>query len=225
MDPAAHRLSLFKQGISLGSNHISSIADSGRPSPFRQHVLLESSRSRYIALWARRVSWLQPHNTHHTRRTSWLSGVPVPASACVPRAGDLGSFLQCLFCTGGHRHWGHQLEVSVARLTQSELPAVPHWLGYWRAQTMPHTCGARAVSASCAWLAVLPSGCLLAPPVGCQVSEVKDAGLIACGPALECGRTLTVLKPAMQGRHKLSAANCCDFRNTVASLQGRCPAA
>lgn len=66
---------------------------------------------------------------------------------------------------------------------------------------------------------------LLAPTVVCQVSEVKDAWLIACGPALECGRTLTVLKPAMQGRHKLSASNCCYFRNTAVSFESRCPAA
>ncbi len=37
--------------------------------------------------------------------------------------------------------------VSVARLTQSELPLVPHWLGYCRRQMMPQICAPRALSA------------------------------------------------------------------------------
>ena len=38
----------------------------------------------------------------------------------------------------------HQLLVSVTRLTQSELPFVPHWLGNWRSQMIPQICGPRS---------------------------------------------------------------------------------
>lgn len=165
-----------------------------------------------------------------TGRTSWLSAYLFRPSACVPRAGSLGVIPAMLVLHRRARRGGHQFKMSVARLTHFELPAVPHWLGYWRAQTMPHTCDAEAVSASCAWLAVLtsyptlPSPNFWLPPCpACRMPGVRGKGkgawLIAFGPVLRCGRTLTMLKPAMQGRHKLSAAKRCYFRNTVFSLQ------